>query len=258
MTNLELANKLINIATEEKTTYVLGGWGQPLTPANKIKFKLMYAKNRDNKTIADGIAKADSNTYAFDCNCLVKSVINGWKNFNTHKPIEDNGSTIDWMLANCTEVSTDMSKIEIGEYLAFKDKSHCGVYVGIIDGKRMAVECTYRWNNGVQLININREERKDMWGYHGKLKWVNFPTAKDLHNAELKVAVNTLVDARKGIQSKYVQLIQYALVDRGCKYVDPVGYFGDDTEKAVKDFQAKNNIKSTGVVDLDTINALLK
>lgn len=255
MTNLEFAQKLIAIANSD-TTYALGGYGQKATTANKVLFKAMYSKNRTSETISTGIANATANTSMYDCNGLIKSTINGNKGYTT-SPCPD--KNIEWMFNNCSELSSDMSEIEVGEYLVYSDLSHCGVYVGTIDGRRMAAECTYRWNNGVQLIDIDREERKGMWAHHGKLsKFITYPTAKDIHKAELKVYADRFLATSRGAQSRYVQAIQTCLVDNGYTYVDACGYFGDDTERAVKDFQSKSGISVSGVVDFDTINALVK
>jgi len=255
MNNLEFVDKLMAIKSS-KTTYALGGYGQPGTWNNKILFKSMYSKNRTSETISQGIAAADANTSLYDCNGLVKSTINGNKGY-TKSPCPD--VNIEAMLKGCTDVSSDMSNIEIGEYLVYKDLSHCGIYVGEIDGIRYAVECTYRWLNGVQLISIDREERKDMWGQHGKLtKYIDYPTLASQHREDLKKYCDTYLLAANGAQSQYVQAIQYCLVDQGYNYVDPVGYFGNDTERAVRDFQAKNGITVSGIVDYDTINLLLK
>lgn len=48
--------------------YVSGGWGQPLTPANKTR---LINKNSFNYTYRNIINAQTSNTFAFDCVCLI-------------------------------------------------------------------------------------------------------------------------------------------------------------------------------------------
>jgi len=255
MTSTEFANKLIDIAKNQKTIYVLGGYGQKMTAFYKRYFKMMYSRNRESETISNGIDQADSNTSGYDCNCLVKSTINGNKGYTT-KPCAD--VNIQTMLTNCTDVSTDMDNIEIGEYLVYYDYSHCGVYVGIFDGHRMAVECTSRWDNGVQMIDIDREERKGMWKYHGKLsRYMDYPKA-NAEVDELKKYGDAFLNAKLGQQTAYIKAIQNVLVSKGYTYVSPVGYFGEDTQRAVKDLQSKAKIRVSGEIDTDTYYELIK
>jgi len=254
MNNNEFVKQLLHIARETKTTYVYGGYGQKLTAANKLMFKTMYKKNREG-VILEGINNADANTCGYDCNCLVKSTINGNKGYTT-KPCPD--VNIEAMLKACTEVSEDMNNIELGEYLVYGDLSHCGVYVGIVDGKRCAVESTSRFENGVQVIDVDREERKGLWKYHGKLsKYIDYPKP-NTSAANLKGYGDVRLRAAKGDESEYVKAIQNRLVYLGYTSVSPVGYYGDDTANAVKAFQNKNGLSGTGIVDVDTFNALIK
>ena len=179
MTNDVFATKCINVVQNVKTLYVNGGWGQPLTDANKEYFIKNYAFNRstkNGKNRADVIRAASSDTFAFDCVCYVKSVLDGFVGDVTKpyggatygKPCKD--ITIQKMITDeCVDVSTDMSNILIGEFLSYANYSHCGIYVGIIDGKRMVAECTYAWKDGVQFVDMDCANRKDMWKYHGKL-----------------------------------------------------------------------------------------
>lgn len=254
--NLYFTKDLVAIATEMNTIYVYGGSGQKMTAANKLLFKSLYAKNRSG-VILEGINNADANTRGYDCNCLIKSVINtGTKGGYVTKPCPD--VNIEAMFKGCTSISENMDEIEQGEYLVYGDMSHCGVYVGLVDGKRCAVESTSRFKNGVQLIDIDCEERKGMWKYHGKLtKYIDYPKP-NTETLTLKAQGDIRLKAKKGDQNDFVKSFQEKLFRIGYSYVNPVGYFGDDTEKAVRDFQNKNGISGTGVIDTDTYNALLK
>ena len=75
------------------------------------------------------------------------------------------------MIKVCKEISTDFSKIEIGE--AVWMEGHIGVYVG--DG--LAVECTPKWDNKVQITACNRavsDYNRRNWTKHGKLPYVTY------------------------------------------------------------------------------------
>lgn len=165
------AKKLKYVAENTKTLYVMGGWGQPLTESNKKMFIKNYSFNQKSDRYA-AIMAATPDTFAFDCVCFDKSMLDGFCGDATQqfggatygKPCPD--VTIkDLLNRYCTDISTDMAKIQTGEFIVYKDYSHCGVYVG----DNLVVECTYRWEDGVQFTNINQAERKDMWGFHGKL-----------------------------------------------------------------------------------------
>ena len=68
-------------------------------------------------------------------------------------------------------MTTDFSKIEVGE--AVWMEGHIGVYVG--DG--LAVECTPRWDNKVQITACNRNVagyNRRNWTKHGKLPYVTY------------------------------------------------------------------------------------
>ncbi len=53
-----------------------------------------------------------------------------------------------------------------------------------------------------------------------------------------------------------IQLMLRELLDYDYEDLVPDGIFGDDTERAVLDFQKKNRLFETGAVDKETWNAL--
>lgn len=175
MTNKELVAKLKTIANDYKTLYVLGCIGAPLTEANKNRYcnNLSYNKNREAM-----IRAASNDTFGFDCVCLIKSVLWGWdgstnKVYGGADPYTNGVPDIDAdaMIGVCNEVSEDFSNVEIGEYLWMP--GHCGVYIG--DG--LAVECTPKWENKVQITACNGSKkgynRRD-WQKHGKLPYITY------------------------------------------------------------------------------------
>lgn len=173
----DLVNKARKIATQYRTLYVSGGWGQPATPANKTRAINQYQYNRN---IANKIRAASSDTFFFDCVCLIKAILWGWdgvvgnpnggaKYASGGVPDVGEGT----MINMCREVSTDFRNIIEGEavYMA----GHIGIYIG--DG--LAVECTPAWNDCVQITAVANIGRKDgyharTWTKHGKLPWVDY------------------------------------------------------------------------------------
>lgn len=67
-----------------------------------------------------------------------------------------------------------------------------------------------------------------------------------------------LLTAQKGNQGSYVAFFQDWLNKKGDYNLELDGIFGDATEKAVRDFQAKNGLKIDGIIGADTIKALQK
>ena len=177
MTNIELANKLKDIARNYKTLYVMGCFGAPMTASNKKRYTQNHSYNRQAARTAM-INAASADTFGFDCVCLIKGVLWGWSgNKNAvyggasyaSNGVPDIGA--DTMITVCKNVSTDFSKIEIGE--AVWMEGHIGVYVG----DSLAVECTPRWDNKVQITACNRSVsgyNHRNWTKHGKLPYISY------------------------------------------------------------------------------------
>lgn len=177
MTNIELANKLKDIAKNYKTLYVMGCFGAPMTASNKKRYTQNHSYNRQAARTAM-INAASADTFGFDCVCLIKGVLWGWKGDKNAiyggasyacNGVPDIGA--DTMITVCKNISTDFSKIEIGE--AVWMEGHIGVYVG--DG--LAVECTPRLDNKVQITACNRSVsgyNRRNWTKHGRLPYVTY------------------------------------------------------------------------------------
>lgn len=177
MTVDEFIDKL-NLALKKNTLYVMGGFGAPLTPANKIRY---INKNNYNKKRKTMIMNASSNTFAFDCVNLGKGILWGW-NANPNK---NNGGAVygsngvadtnaDGMFDSyCYDKSSDFRKIEVGECLWMK--GHYGYYIG----GGLAVECTPKWKNKVQITAVGNIGEKPgyntrTWTKHGKWKYLDY------------------------------------------------------------------------------------
>lgn len=182
-TAAQLAAACKKVATEYKTLYVLGCFGAPMTAANKTRYTNNLAYNakyaRKKK-----INAASADTFGFDCVCMIKGLLWGW-NGDTAKSyggakyatndVPDIGA--DQMIKVCKGVSTDFSNIQIGE--AVWMAGHIGVYIG--DG--LAVECTPKWKDGVQITAVHNIGKKSgyngrTWTKHGKLPYVSYAATK--------------------------------------------------------------------------------
>ena len=183
MTNIELKEKVVDIAKNYKTIYGMGTWGWIVTKSaieRKKKESSWWTTSRIN-TISKVIGK---NYFMFDCIGLIKGILWGWKGSNAiygGAGYAVNGVpdvNTEGMLSKCKSVSTDFSKIEVGEYLWMN--GHCGVYIG--DG--LAVECTPKWDNKVQITAVGNIGSKKgyntrTWTKHGKLPYITYVKEKE-------------------------------------------------------------------------------
>lgn len=177
MTNKEFVEKLKDVATKYKTLYVLGCFGAPLNANNKKRYSTNYAYNKQAAR-AKMINAASSDTFGFDCVCLIKGILWGWNGdqFKAYggasyatNGVPDIGA--DAMIKKCEELSTDFSKIEVGE--AVWMSGHIGVYIG----NGLAVECSPKWKNCVQITACNRDVagyNRRNWTKHGKLPYIEY------------------------------------------------------------------------------------
>lgn len=180
MTNIQFADKLIDVAKNYKTLYVMGCFGAPMNASNKNRYCKNHAYNRQSERTAM-IQAASNDTFGFDCVCLIKGILWGWSGDKNKtyggavykaNGVPDMGA--DSMIAKCSGISTNFENIEIGE--AVWMKGHIGVYVG--DG--LAVECTPIWDNKVQITacNCNKDGyNRRNWTKHGKLPYINYVAA---------------------------------------------------------------------------------
>ena len=235
MTNKELVKKLIDVANNYKTLYVMGCFGAPMTETNKTRYCNNHSYNK-NATRQAMINAATSDTFGFDCVNLIKGILWGW---NGDKSKTYGGAqyaingvpdvSADGMIAKCLNVSTDFSNIEIGESVWCP--GHIGVYIG--DG--LAVECSPAWKNCVQITSCNCAKsgynRRD-WVKHGKLPYITYekPESKKLETGndivwelmngkhkvkigDVKRAVDALDKAKNSQEYMSLYWILYKLVN---------------------------------------------
>lgn len=244
MNNNEFVRVLKSIANNQKTLYVMGCFGAPMTAANKIRYTNNHDYNRKTSRAAM-IKSASSDTFGFDCVGLIKGVLWGWngdaERLYGGADYASNGVpdvNADTMIARCKDVSTDFSNIEVGE--AVWIPGHIGVYIG--DGK--VVESSPQWRNGVQITS------KRNWQKHGKLPYIIYSSRRD---DTVSIELSILKTNSRGEE---VKTLQRLLVGFGYDLkVD--GAFGTITDRHVRAFQRKNGLSADGIVGEKTWKKLL-
>lgn len=257
MTNTEFVNKAKDIANNYKTLYIMGCFGAPMGYGNN---RTRYMNNNDyNRQPARQkmIKNASDDTFGFDCVCLLKGILWGWKGdvnkvyggaqYASNGVPDINEQS---MIAKCTEVSSDFTKIVPGEMLWLN--GHAGIYIG--DG--LAVESTPAWKNKVQITAVANIGAKTgynsrKWTKHGKLPWIEY---KAQPTPTAKITIETPPTLKVGSKGGTVKVWQQIMVNNGISVgsygID--GDYGSATKTATVAFQKKVGLSTTGEVDSKT------
>lgn len=189
MKNSEFVNLAKKVANNYKTIYILGAFGAPMNNKNKSRYTKNYSYNAE-PTRKNKILNISSDTFGFDCVCLIKGILWGWSgNQNmTYGGAEycSNGVpdvNADQMMNYCTNISNNFSNIKIGEVVHMA--GHIGIYIG--DG--LAVECTPIWKDGVQITAVGNIGKKNgyntrYWEKHGMLKFIDYNMPNSLKSID--------------------------------------------------------------------------
>lgn len=99
-----------------------------------------------------------------DCSGLIKGTLWGYPYNGKYGNIypDVNANTI--MSTYCYNQSSDFSKISKGEFVWMN--GHIGIYIG--NGK--VCECSPKWENGIQITNLNARN----WKKHGYSSWLDY------------------------------------------------------------------------------------
>lgn len=266
MTAKELADRCRELATGYKTLYILGCFGAPMTAKNRKRYSGNYSYNRQPERTAK-IQAADENTFGFDCVCMIKGLLWGWQGDSTKTyggaKYKSNGvpdAGADSMFRKCTEQSQDFSCLEVGE--AVWTQGHIGIYIG--DG--LAVECTPKWADGVQITACNCKKagyQTRTWAKHGKLPYVSYDSYS-LTRLRTETALvwegetmPTLSETENRVHI-LVCLVQKRLNALGYAAGEADGVFGPVTRAAVEAYQKAEGRTVTGSLDTQTWGCLLQ
>ncbi len=228
MTNKEFVDKLLNIVNNYKTVYAYGTFGQKLTSSiinqKSKQYPSWYTSSRKQFLLS----LVGKNYFCFDCVGLIKGVLWGWNGSNTTNggaKYESNGVpdvNANGLIKKCTNVSTDFSKITMGEVVWMN--GHVGIYYK----NNQIIECSPAYNNKVQITNINQRK----WQKHGMLPWIIYSN-------------NSFLPSRgyfkKGDSGKNVEKI--------CAFLSTFvkgDYFGDYAVACTKVFQKQNGLEQDG------------
>ncbi len=258
MSNTDFVNIAKNIATNYKTLYIKGCFGSPMNSTNKNRYCNNNSYNKQSVR-ATKIRNASSDTFGFDCVCLIKGILWGWSG-NTNKTyggatykangVPDVGA--DGIMNYCTDVSTDFSKIELGEILHMS--GHVGIYIG--DG--LAVECTPVWDDGVQITAVGNIGKKSgystrTWTNHGRSNYIDY-TAQTSVTSSTSSFFPARGYFKRGDTHENIGKIAKFMRKTFPAYTSEKAlgnYFGQYIEKSIKEFQkrAKADGKYNSTVD---------
>lgn len=244
----ELASACLNVAKNYKTLYVMGCFGAPMNAANKERYCQNHTYNQD--TVRQVMIKsATADTFGFDCVCLIKGLLWGWtgdKNQTYGGAVYASNGVPDLsteqIIAKCRDVSTDFSKLAVGELLWMS--GHVGIYIG----NGQAVECTPAWKNGVQVtdvLNIKSGTGRK-WTKHGKLPYVTYGEAEAPAVSTATVqSVSGLPVLKQGSKGNSVRALQILLIGNNCSCgsYGADGEFGNATGAALEKYQRENGLE---------------
>lgn len=254
MTNTEFCKKLKEAATNYKTLYIMGCFGAPMNAKNKTRYSTNYAYNKQASRTAM-INAASDDTFGFDCVCLIKGILWGWcgdksKSYGgagyAVNGVPDIGA--DAMITKCADISTDFSNITPGE--AVWMTGHIGVYVG--DG--LAVECTPKWENKVQITACNCTKsgyNRRNWTKHGKLPYVEYVTSTV---TETEKPTETVVTQKQAVTFDTLAVGDIVDFNGTLHYTSANGLFGKKTVASKAKVTAKYKSSSRHPVHLRKVD----
>lgn len=229
-----------------KTLYVKGGFGHVLNDKNKERLIKQYDYNEKR---AEQIKAASSDTFAFDCCGLIKSVIWGFDGntkkvyggakyeSNSLKDVNEKG-----LLNLCSNISEDLTNILPGDFLYMT--GHCGVYVG--NGN--VIESSPKWKNGVQITDITARK----WKCKATLPFI------DGNSQSTEFYIIPAYYLRRGSMGPAVSNLQKCLNKVMQVGLTVDGIFGPLTACALKNFQKKYNLDPDGIYGPLSRNKLME
>ena len=183
MKSSDLVAKVTDIAKNYKTVYMWGVFGAPVSEsviAGKTKQYPDWYTSAKQALFRGLIGKG---YFGFDCVNLIKGVLWGWTGDKTKAyggaKYAVNGVpdiSADTMITKCKDASSSgWDKVDPGEVVW--TNGHIGVYID----NGLAVECTPKWKNCVQITAVGNIGSKAgyntrTWKKHGHLPYVTYDT----------------------------------------------------------------------------------
>lgn len=123
-----------------------------------------------------------------DCSGLIKGTLWGYPYNGTYGHIypDVNANTI--MSTYCYEKSSNFNNITRGEFVWMS--GHIGVYIG--NGK--VCECSPKWENGIQITNLNARK----WKLHAKSKWLDYSNISSSKTWDIEAIARDVVNGKYG------------------------------------------------------------
>lgn len=204
MTAETLVSKAVDIAQHCKTLYVMGCFGAPMTAANKQRYIHNGAAGSYNAQASRKamIQAAGADTFGFDCVCLIKGILWGWSGDASKTyggaVYASNGVpdlSADAMIQVCTGVSS-AGWVDMVPGEAVWMTGHIGIYIG----GGLAVECSPKWDNKVQITAVGNIGKKAgyntrTWTKHGKLPYVDYTEREEEDEEMNQEQFNKMADA---------------------------------------------------------------
>lgn len=273
MTNKEFVEKAIDIANNFKTLYVMGCFGAPMTASNKKRYCNNNSYNKDVKR-QKMINNASSDTFGFDCVCLIKGILWGWNGNLNHvyggaayaKNIADLSIATMTGKNYSNGNSSNFTNLAIGELL-YIGTGHIGIYIG--DG--LAVECTPAWKNKVQITAVGNIGPKEgyptrMWDKHCKANFIDYvEDAKIVEPTKPSSSSDNFLGSRgyiklgdRGSNVEKIAKFMYKTFPAYTSKAALGNYYGPNIQKSIKEFQTRTGLEPDGCVGPLTLKMLVK
>lgn len=175
---LEIADRF----TMGKTIYVLGGFGQLLTDANINTACERYNYNR----LRFSMYKKQSNqgVRMFDCSGLVKGIL--WGASYDSLPVYASKGVKDLNAEGLKKICYGLTNklVDLNPGMLLFLPGHVGIYAG--NGK--VIECTPKWQNGVQYTKLTDRE----WRAAGYLPYLEYSKEDPDSDIDVRMFVSVL------------------------------------------------------------------